>query len=104
LAEGARERDRRAEDGADGGRPRAVEERPCALVAAQAVEAGGTEEDERERGSEGDERCEEPAADSGGAVADGGDGVHDGPRRHLPERDGGDELARAQPVVPRDCV
>ena len=50
LVERARERYRRADDRADRRRPGAVEERPCAPVAAQPVEVFAAEQDERERG------------------------------------------------------
>src|SRR5215813_6680579 len=48
VAEGAGERDGGAVDGADGGRPGAVQEGPGAVVAADAVEPAGAEQDKRE--------------------------------------------------------
>jgi hypothetical protein len=64
FVERARERDGRAEDGADGGWAGAVEECLGVVVAAEAVEVGGAEEDEGEGGGEGDERREKAAADA----------------------------------------
>ena len=69
------------------------------LVAAQAVEVAGAEQDERERRGEGDGRGEEPARQPGRRVADHGDGLHDRAGRDLAERDGVQELAVGHPVV-----
>ena len=74
FAESASERDGRSEDRADRRGAGAIEERPHARVPAQAIEAIGAEQDERERGGEGDRRGEQPSADARGGVADDGDG------------------------------
>ena len=71
---------------------------------AQAVEAVGAEEDERERGGERDGRGEQPAADAGRGVADDGDGLHDRARGDLAEGDGVEELRVGHPVVGVDGV
>ena len=104
AGEGAGERDRRAEDRADRGRAGAGEEGARRRVAAQALEAAAAEEDEGERGQEGDESGEQAAGDSVGAVADRGDRRHHRPRRHLAERDRVEEFGVGHPVVGVDGV
>ena len=84
---------RRADDGADGRRPGAVEEGPRPLVSARSrSNRSRAEQDERERRSERDERREQAAADPGGRVADDRDGLHHRARGDLAERDRVEEL------------
>jgi hypothetical protein len=77
MGEGPGQRDGRAEDGADGGRPSAVEEGPRVTVAPDLVEPGPAEQDERERRAECDHRGENAANQAGCGVADNGDGLDD---------------------------
>ena len=62
LAHGERERDRGTEDGADGGRAGAGQERPRLWVGAELVEVAGTEEYEGERGEESANAARRPPA------------------------------------------
>ena len=76
----------------------------AALVGAEPVEAAAAEQDERERRRERDGRGEQAAADARGRVADDRDGLHDGARRDLAERDRVEELPVRHPVVVVDRV
>ena len=78
LAQRPRQRDRRAEDRADRGRARAIEERPlarCAAVDRSAPRA----DDERERRPERHRRRQQPAAYSRRGVANHGHGLYHRP-------------------------
>jgi hypothetical protein len=88
LRKGAGERDGGAEDGAEGGGARPVEECARPRVHSRAVEVAAAAQDEREGRGERDRGGEQPAPDARGGVADGGHGVHDRARRDLPERHG----------------
>ena len=70
----------------------------------QPVETVRAQEDERERGREGDGRGQEAAADPRGGVADDGDREDDRPRCHLPQRDRIQKLSARHPVVAIDGV
>jgi len=88
LRKGAGERDGGAEDGAEGGGARPVEEYARPRVHSRAVEVAAAAQDEREGRGERDRGGEQAAPDARRGVADGGHGVHDRARRDLPERHG----------------
>ena len=66
---------------------------------AHAVEALSSEQDERERGREGDGCGEQSPADAGRRVADDRHRLDDRSGRDLAQRDGVEELAARHPVV-----
>ncbi len=100
----ARERNGRPDNRPDRGRAGAVEKGPRPCVPADAVEAVAAEEDEGERGREGDKRGEERAADAARRVADDGDRLDGGTRGDLTEGDRVQELRRRHPVVVADRI
>src|SRR5258708_27122345 len=82
------ELDRGSRDRPDGGRSGAGPERLDAGGVAETVEVAAAEGYEGEGRGEGDQGCQQSAADPGGGVADDGDGLHDRAGGDLPERDG----------------
>ena len=73
-------------------------------VGSDPVEVAAADEDEDERRGEGDQRGQQPAADSPGRVADHGHGLDDRARGDLAEGDGVQELGAGHPVVGGDGV
>src|SRR5258708_7171414 len=93
------ERDRGSRERPDGGRSGAGQERLDAGGVAETVEMAAAEEYEGEGGGEGDQGCQQSAADPGGGVADDGDGLHDRAGGDLPERHRVEELGAGHPAV-----
>jgi hypothetical protein len=104
MGERPGQRDGGAEDGADGGGARAAEEGPRVAVAAELSEPGRSEQDERERRAERDDRGEDAAEQAGRGVADDGDGLHHRAGGDLAQGDGVEELRAGHPVVAADRV